>query len=81
MKLKNYWIKKIKYFFFYNSCVLKENCDSQLDVRGADDDYGDYYGDSAPTCNDDSQTCCHKDKIIESDEPNLCAKHSNIGFR
>jgi len=64
------------------SCVPNENCDNQLDVRGTEDYY---YGDSTPTCDDDSQTCCHKDKIIESekiieDEPNLCGKHSNIGF-
>ena len=55
-----------------------EQCDNQLDVRGAGDDY--YDDESTPTCGDPSQKCCHESKIVE-EEPNLCAAHSNIGYR
>ena len=53
----------------------KERCEKQLDVRGADDDY--YDDEPSPTCDNDSQICCHENRIII----NLCADHSSIGFR
>ena len=62
--------------YIFIRCVPSEQCDNQLDVRGYD-----YYGDeSTPACADDLQKCCHESKIIE-EEPNLCAAHSNIGYR
>ena len=48
---------------FPNSCVPNDQCQGQLDVRGAGDDYYDDY--SIPTCDDDSHTCCHDTKRTE----------------
>ena len=63
------------------SCVPKDQCENILDVR-VNDDYEDYFGSNvSPTCSEESQTCCHEDKIIEKAGSNLCANHNDIGFR
>ena len=65
-----------------NRCTPKDNCDNQLDVRGANDDY-DYYNDnSTPVCMDSSQVCCHKEKLLKNvREEKLCSDIADDGYR
>ena len=71
--ISKYWCKELN--CFPNSCVPNDQCQGQLDVRGAGDDYYDDY--STPTCDDDSHTCCHDSKRTELKEgsgPKQCSE-------
>ena len=74
--------ESLNYNLNNNRCTPKDNCDNQLDVRGANDDY-DYYNDnSTPVCMDSSQVCCHMEKLLKNvREEKLCSDIADDGYR